>query len=262
MFSYLTSLFSDPKGTLMFFLLAFPGRLLAISAHEAAHAYVADRCGDPTARLMGRLTLNPAKHLDWLGTLMMLLLGFGWAKPVPVNPNNYRSYRKDDLLVSLAGIAANFLFFLAANLLLCIMICLFVGMDAGTDNMFYLFRNAPFVSRAWLVNYAWGSSVPALGQIAGYFFTMLCYFTQTNIVLAIFNLIPVPPLDGYHVLNDTILHRKRLFVSAKFSRYAYLGLMLLMFSGILGTGLSYAVQGVQWCVGSVLGGLFHLIGII
>ena len=113
MFSYISSLFTDPLATLGFFLLAFPGRILAISAHEFAHAWMADKCGDPTARMYGRLTLNPLKHLDLVGTLMMLLLGFGWAKPVPVNPYNFRNYRKDDLKVSLAGITMNLILFLA-----------------------------------------------------------------------------------------------------------------------------------------------------
>ena len=78
-FGYIEDLLSDPRGTLIFLLLALPGRLLAISCHEAAHAYVANRCGDPTARLMGRLTLNPFKHLDPVGVLMMLVLGLGGA---------------------------------------------------------------------------------------------------------------------------------------------------------------------------------------
>ena len=81
MFSYITSFFEDPKGMLIFLLLALPGRVMALSFHEWAHAYIANKCGDPTARAMGRMTLNPAKHLDPLGTIMMLLLGFGWANP-------------------------------------------------------------------------------------------------------------------------------------------------------------------------------------
>ena len=91
MFGYIQEILADPKGVLLIFLLALPGRLLAISAHESAHAWVANRCGDPTARLMGRISLNPLKHLDPVGLLMMVLFGFGWAKPVPVNPLNFRA---------------------------------------------------------------------------------------------------------------------------------------------------------------------------
>ena len=104
MISYIDEFFRDPKGMLIFFLLAFPGRIMALSLHEFAHAWMANRCGDPTAKLMGRLTVNPAKHLDPLGTVLMLVVGFGWAKPVPVNPRNFRNPRWDDLKVSLAGV--------------------------------------------------------------------------------------------------------------------------------------------------------------
>ena len=116
MLTYLDTFLSDPKGMLIIFLLAFPGRILALSAHEYAHAWVADRCGDPTARMLGRLTLNPFKHLYPLGAIMMLLVGYGWAKPVPVNPRNYRNYRKDDLKVSLAGVTMNLIMFILAML--------------------------------------------------------------------------------------------------------------------------------------------------
>ena len=114
-------LIADPRGVLLFFLLALPGRLLAISAHEAAHGWVAARCGDPTARLMGRVSLNPLKHFDLVGTICLLLFGFGWAKPVPVNPNNFRNYRSDDLKVSLAGITMNLLLFLTGAMALSLM---------------------------------------------------------------------------------------------------------------------------------------------
>ena len=93
-FGYIEDLLSDPRGTLIFLLLALPGRLLALSCHEAAHAYVANRCGDPTARLMGRMTLNPFKHLDPIGALCMLIFGFGWAKPVPINTRYFKNPRR------------------------------------------------------------------------------------------------------------------------------------------------------------------------
>ena len=107
----LLDLFSNPLDTLLSLLISLPGVFLALSAHEAAHGWVAYKCGDPTAKMMGRITLNPLRHLDPIGFLCMLFAGFGWAKPVPVNPNNYRNYRKDDLKVSLAGITANLILF-------------------------------------------------------------------------------------------------------------------------------------------------------
>ena len=91
MLTYIDEFLAHPIAVLTIFLLAFPGRIIALSAHEFAHAWVAHRCGDDTAKMLGRMTLNPLKHLDPLGTAMMLLVGFGWAKPVPVNPRNYRN---------------------------------------------------------------------------------------------------------------------------------------------------------------------------
>lgn len=213
MFGYLSSLIRNPRETIIFILLAFPGRILAISAHEFAHAWVADKCGDPTARNLGRLTLNPMKHLDLMGTIMMLLLGFGWAKPVPINPRNYRNPRRDDLLVSLAGIAMNLILFLLSALVVC-----FISMKMQL--------------------HLWN------GRMIGYIYDMFQYFMLVNISLAIFNLIPVPPLDGYHVLNDLLMKRS-LFASEKAARTAMMVLFVLMFTGILGEGLSYVVN---WAV--------------
>ena len=252
MFSYITSLFTDPLATLGFFLLAFPGRILAISAHEFAHAWMADKCGDPTARMYGRLTLNPLKHLDLIGTLMMLLLGFGWAKPVPVNPYNFRNFRKDDLKVSLAGITMNLILFALGFIAISAMALLAI-IKTGRADFFELVRhsanlNPDFVSAM-------------LGAVPGYIYQMLQYFVYVNISLAVFNLLPVPPLDGYHVLNDLLLKRS-LFASEKIARTS-MGLMyLLMFTGILGRIISFAVNAVITGAGLLLelfcrtGGLF------
>ena len=249
MFSYISSLFTNPKETIMFFLLAFPGRILAISAHEFAHAWVADRCGDPTARNLGRLTLNPFAHLDLIGTLMMAFLGFGWAKPVPVNPRNYRNYRKDDLKVSLAGIVVNLLFFLASFAVLALFLVMAlqkIGLPAGDENYLYLLKNAPYVAEELIAL--------AYGRMGGYIYRMLAYFVQVNIVLAVFNLLPVPPLDGYHVVNDLLI-RRYLFASELAARRAMGILFVLMITGVLGRGLSFVVN---LAVGGV-GSLMHLI---
>ena len=114
----LNGIMSDPVGWLKSLLIMLPGILLALSVHESAHGWVAERCGDDTARLMGRITLNPLKHIDPLGFAMMFLAGFGWAKPVPVNPLKYKNYRSDDLKVSLAGITANLCLFFICFLIL------------------------------------------------------------------------------------------------------------------------------------------------
>ena len=251
MFSYISSLFSDPLATLGFFLLAFPGRILAISAHEFAHAWVADKCGDPTARMYGRLTLNPLKHLDLVGTLMMLLLGFGWAKPVPVNPYNFRDYRKDDLKVSLAGITMNLILFILGFIAVSAMAILAI-VKTGQMSFFELVRhsvnlNPDFISAM-------------LGTIPGYIYQMLVYFVYVNISLAIFNLLPVPPLDGYHVLNDLLLKRD-LFASQKVARSAMGVMYLLMFTGVLGRILSFAVDAVISGAGILLEMLCRMAGL-
>lgn len=241
------SWFSDPIGTLTFLLLALPGRLMALSAHEFAHAWMADRCGDSTARMMGRMTLNPLKHLEPVGTVMMLFLGFGWARPVPVNPRNYRDYRRDDLKVSLAGVTMNLLLFALGFVLMGLIAAftlhslphydsmylgsgnLFVAMNAGeqvlvSGSYYYsirsLFAFAPYLSDVLIA--------PALGRMAGYIYQMLMYFVLVNIALAVFNLLPVPPLDGYHVANDLLLKRS-LFASPQASRIAYGVLVALIF---------------------------------
>ena len=255
MFSYITSLLADPRQTLIIFLLAFPARILAISAHEFAHAWMANRCGDPTARMMGRMTLNPVKHLDLLGTVMMLLLGFGWAKPVPVNPRNFRNYRRDDLKVSLAGITMNLLLCLLGYLLCSVIVYVAlrrVGLD-NIANLGELMRYAADIAPSLMEE--------TLGWLMSYVYQMLQYFVYVNISLAIFNLLPVPPLDGYHALNDLILKRS-LFASEKTARIATLVLIGLMASGLLGDLLGYAVSGALLGVGRVFEALYSLVGLI
>ena len=140
-------------------LLLVPVLLFALCFHEFAHAWMANKLGDPTAKHSGRLTLNPLAHLDPMGTLMILFVGFGWAKPVPVDIRYLQNPRKDMMKISFAGPAANLLL-------------AFVG---GT------------IIRAHLVG--------------GSLILMLVLFTQINIMLAVFNMIPIPPLDGSQIFS-------------------------------------------------------------
>src|SRR5271157_1619929 len=149
-------LINDP---LTFILLAIP-LLYSVILHELAHGWVAYRMGDSTAKWQGRLSLNPLRHLDPIGTLMLFLFGFGWAKPVPVNFSNLRDKRKGLILVSSAGIITNMLLAFLA---------------------FFLYR---FLS-------------PEPGGVLS---TLLYYLAQINIILASFNMIPIPPLDGSKIL--------------------------------------------------------------
>ena len=272
-FGYIEELLQDPKGTLLFLLLALPGRLLAISMHEAAHAWVADRCGDPTARMMGRVTLNPLKHLDPVGVLMMLVLGLGWARPVPVNPRNYRNDRRDDLLVSIAGIAMNLILFVLGFFLAYAVLAIAIGSvpyyaqyAQGTGDLFRTTYQGTPVLMEGQYYYDLGEVfrygiyaqdvlvAPALGNVAGYLFQMLRYFVQTNLVLAIFNLIPVPPLDGYHVLNDLFI-RRPLFATPRSQQIGMGLLYLAAFTGVLSDVLGTVSQ---WIVGGA-GGLMTLL---
>lgn len=276
--NFFQQLFSDPKGVLLVLLLALPGRLMAIAAHESAHGWVADRCGDPTARLMGRITLNPLKHFDPVGTLCMLLFGFGWAKPVPVNPLNFRDYRRDDLKVSLAGITMN--------------LTLFFGGCAVMYGVVWLaLRQVPYQSLYWtsselvrttvdgvpalcdaeywysvadLLRYPWAMwdvlIAPVFGQTAGYLYQMLYYFVSTNLVLAVFNLIPIPPLDGYHVLNDLVLKRP-LFADQKAVGIGMAVMLVAVYTGWLDRGLSAAYDFVLSGAGNAMMSLLRAVGL-
>jgi Zn-dependent protease len=165
----LNLLINDP---LTFILLAIP-LLYSIIIHELAHGWVAYRMGDPTAKLLGRLSLNPLKHLDPIGTLMLFIFGFGWAKPVPVNFSNIHDTRKGLILVSSAGIIANMIFAFVAFLI------------------FRLLSPTP----------------------AGVLATFLFYLAQINIILASFNLIPIPPLDGSKILMGFVSERFQYYLS-------------------------------------------------
>lgn len=159
------------------FILIAPVLLFSMVAHEYAHGYAALKNGDMTAYQLGRLTWNPAKHIDPFMTIILPLLLFlanapifGGAKPVPVNPRNYRNFKKGDIIVSLAGVATNLVI-----ALLCV----------------------PVIMLVYLI----GSRLSALAGPASIFQLMLMFGIQLNVALAVFNLIPLPPLDGSHVMK-------------------------------------------------------------
>lgn len=244
--SYFTYLTSDPAGFIVYMLYLVGTVLFSLIIHEVAHGYVALRCGDPTAKWMGRLSLDPRKHLDPIGTICMFVLGFGWAKPVPVNPRNFSNYRRDDFLVSIAGICTNLTVFI-----LC------VALSVGVNRLmwqpeFYQGFHDYYGTVEYLVNphYTVGYAIMQGDLEADVLAVMaqpwlryvqrgLLMLANINLSLAVFNLLPIPPLDGYHLLNDTLL-RGRLQLSPQAFRITHLALMVLMFSGMLGGLLSKA----------------------
>jgi Zn-dependent protease len=180
---------------IMHIIAGLPGLLIAMVIHEYAHAQVAVWLGDFTPRLMGRLTLNPKAHVDPIGMLMLFLVHFGWAKPVMINPRNFKNPKRDDILVSLAGPAANFITAFLALLALLLYSRMGGDMTAGVYLVFQM-----------IIEY--------------------------NIGFGIFNLIPLPPLDGSHVLMQ-LLPRDMAYKLAGLERYSFLILIVLLMTPVL-----------------------------
>jgi len=175
--------------------------LLAVTLHELSHGAIADRFGDPTARLLGRLTLNPLKHLDPVGTLALLFFGFGWARPVPVNFNNLRRPRKDMIWVALGGPLINFSLAIFSALLL---------------------RGVGLLAQ--LVPEGAGHLSGILEPVG----LMAAFSIYINVILGVFNLVPIPPLDGGRVLSG-LLPRKQSEMLAKVEPFGFLIVIFLVF---------------------------------
>jgi Zn-dependent protease len=182
-------------------ILSAMAALVALTLHEFAHGYVAYRLGDHTAKSMGRLSLNPMKHLDPFGVACMVLFHFGWAKPVPINPRNFKNPRKGFAITAIAGPATNIVLgFLAA--------------------LIYLVA----------FKFARQTNVAFLNNLQINMLTFLNYFFIINIGLGVFNLIPVPPFDGSRVLN-ILLPKKWYFKVMKYERQIYWGVIAWLFFG-------------------------------
>ena len=190
------------------FLYILPAIIIGLTVHEWAHAYAAYRLGDPTARNAGRMTLNPLAHIDLFGFAMLLLVGFGWAKPVPVNSRYFKHFKRDDIIVSLAGITMNIL---VAFVFSFVYVAGFLKWGLGTNDAF----------------------TSIIGSII-----------SINLALAIFNLIPIYPLDGSHVAESLLMRKiPRVFMFLR--QYGQIILLGLIISGATSFVLGYLITGIS-----------------
>ncbi len=200
--------------------------LLVLPFHEWAHGYIASKLGDPTAKKMGRLTLNPLAHVDPMGSALLVLFGFGWAKPVPVNPYYFRKPKRDMALVALAGPVANIIAAFVGAVLCDLYIVLYYKLD--------LFGNL------------FNSKMPY------YIVAFFTYYILINCTLAIFNLIPFPPLDGSRILS-AFLPDRAYMVLMRNERIFFGVLIILMltgaFSTIISVPTSWLYDGIMWLAG-------------
>jgi len=227
------------KDELILLIYAIPVILISLSFHEMAHAFVSYRLGDPTAKSMGRLSMNPLKHLDPVGTLMLVVsifsgFGFGWAKPVPIDPSYYKNYKRGTAMVSLAGPLS--------NLLLAFIFSFPMALIAVKNG---LTREVIYDSSYMIygTNFTFESILFNISRL----------FYLINIGLAVFNIVPIPPLDGSKILA-VILPSKSYFSLMRYERYIGLVLLALMVfkPGILSAVMWPFRRAVEW--------LFSLIG--
>lgn len=200
--------YSSPMDWLMETLYLLVGIIIGLSFHEFAHAFVAYRCGDDTPKLQGRVTLNPMAHIDPIGFIALIFIGFGWGKPVQINPYNFKKPRVHELLVALAGVTMNLLI-------------AFVFM--GIWRLLFQFQPMFMMSD--------------MGSIVS---TIIQNVVFINIVLMIFNLLPIPPLDGFNVITQVFNLRGTRFYQELYDK-GFLILMILILFNVTGKILSPAV---------------------
>ena len=195
----------------LFILILIPLRLLALVVHECSHGYVSTKLGDPTPRIQGRLSLNPLVHLDLFGTILMILTGFGWAKPVEVNPMYYKDRKKGMALVALAGPLSNFILAFISVFLFGLFSVIFGKLNISNSLTNVLYK-------------------------------IFIYSAQINLCFMVFNLIPIPPLDGSRILG-MFLSDRTYYTMMQYERYSRLLIMVLSLSGafsaIIGTGVNF-----------------------
>ena len=226
LFSSFMSLFSQ-EGALLSFVLSIPGILIAITFHEFAHAFAADKLGDDTPRRQGRLNLNPFTHLDLFGTIMLVFAGFGWGKPVEINPRNFNrdiSLSKAEAIVAVAGPVMNFILAIVFELIACAVIKFAPGFYATTAGMIT--------------------------------YSILTSIVTINLGLGIFNLIPLPPLDGSKVLNAFLPYNARNWMDthSQIFEIVFIALWIVgILSLIVSPIISLAYSGLSHLCASIFG---------
>ena len=206
--------YGNPSDFIYDTLIFIPGIVLGLSLHEFGHAISSYKLGDPTPKVQGRVTVNPLAHIDPMGFIALIICGFGWGRPVEINPRNYKHPRRDELIVSLAGVTI--------NLLLAILFSLIIRFYIKATGTVFLGRE---------------SGIP------GIVLEILLYVVQINLVLMIFNLIPVPPLDGFGVITQLFNLRNTKWYY-RIYQYGYPILMVLLITGAVSKILSPLVGGL------------------
>ena len=218
----------NTPGALLGLVLTLPAVLIAITFHEFAHAFAADKLGDDTPRRQGRLTLNPLAHLDPIGSIMLVFAGFGWGKPVEINPRNFNrtvSMTKGEAIVSIAGPIMNFIIAIVFSII-----------------YFSIMRFTPMF---------------VLSQIGIIIITLIKITIMINVGLGVFNLIPLPPLDGSKVLNHFLPYNTREWFE-RYSQIFYMLFVVLWITGIAGELISPIINLVYTGIVNLVGLLFGI----